>query len=102
MSLLWSWDEMNVRVKLLADNVWVAEVDKTFFLSVGANISESIILVRTINFLAYGANEYYKTKIREMRIIEKTHQIEIWDMFNEWSKYYVWLHPPPPPSQASW
>ena len=31
------------------------------------------------NFLAYGANESYKTKILEMRIFEKTQQIEIWD-----------------------
>ena len=31
----------------------------------------SIIFGKTTNFLAHGSNEYYKTKIREMRIIEK-------------------------------
>ena len=34
MSLLSSWDKMNVPVKLLADDVWSAEDDKTGFLSV--------------------------------------------------------------------
>ena len=34
MSLLSSWDEMDVCVELLADDVWTAEYDKTGFLSV--------------------------------------------------------------------
>ena len=34
MSLLSSWDKMDVPVKLLADYVWAAEDDKTVFLSV--------------------------------------------------------------------
>ena len=34
---------MDVRVELLADDVWAAEDDKTGFLSVGVDISESII-----------------------------------------------------------
>ena len=29
-----------------------------------------------------------------MRISEKAQQIEIWDIFYEWSKYYVYLYPP--------
>ena len=33
MYLLSSWDEMDVRVELLADYLWEAEDDKTGFLS---------------------------------------------------------------------
>ena len=37
ISLLSSFDEMDVRVELLADDVWVAEDDKPDFLSVGVD-----------------------------------------------------------------
>ena len=37
MSLLSSWDEMDVRVELLAYYVWEAEDDKTGLLSVGVD-----------------------------------------------------------------
>ena len=37
MSLLSSWDEMDVLVNLLSDDVWAAEDDKTGFLSVGVD-----------------------------------------------------------------
>ena len=47
---------MDVCVKLLADDVWAAEDDKTGFLSVGVDIFESIIFERTTNFLAHGAH----------------------------------------------
>ena len=40
MSLLSSWDEMDVRVELLADDVWTDEDDKTGFLIVGVDISD--------------------------------------------------------------
>ena len=81
MSLLSSWDGIDVGVELLAYDVWEAEDDKTGFLSVGVDIFESVIFVRTNNLLFHGVNEYYKTKIWEMRIIEKTQKIEIWDFF---------------------
>ena len=38
MSLLSSWDEMDICVELLADDVWAAEDDKTGFLNVGVDI----------------------------------------------------------------
>ena len=44
MSLLSSWDEMDVPVELLAYNVWAAEDDKTGFLSVGLDISDQLYL----------------------------------------------------------
>ena len=37
MSLLSSWDEVDVPVKLLADDAWAAEDDKTGFLNVGVD-----------------------------------------------------------------
>ena len=38
MYLLSSWDEMDVCVELLADDVWVADDDKTSFFSVALDI----------------------------------------------------------------
>ena len=44
------------------------------------------------SFFAHGAIEYYKTKILEMRIVDKTQQIEIY-AFLYMIKYYFWLYP---------
>ena len=44
MYLLSSWDEMDVRVELLADDVWSAEDDKTGFLSIGVDIFDQLFL----------------------------------------------------------
>ena len=43
MSLLSSWDEMDICVELLADDVWASEDDKIGFLSVGVDIFISCI-----------------------------------------------------------
>ena len=53
----------------------------------------SIIFLRATIFLGHGVNEYYKTKIWEMSIIEKTQQTQNM-IFNELSKYIFWLYPP--------
>ena len=45
MSLLSSWDEMNVLVELLAYNVWAAEDDKIGFLSIGVYIFYQLFLM---------------------------------------------------------
>ena len=42
MSLLSGWDNINVRVELLADDVWTAEDDKTDFFEV--DISDQLFL----------------------------------------------------------
>ena len=44
LSTLSRWDEMEVCVKLIADNVWAAEEDKTGFLSVGVDVSDQLYL----------------------------------------------------------
>ena len=44
LSLLSRWDEMDVRVKLLADDIWAAEEDKTCFFSVGVDILDQLYL----------------------------------------------------------
>ena len=43
MSLLSIWDEIGVHVKLLADDVWAAEDDKTGLLSVEVDSFKLII-----------------------------------------------------------
>ena len=44
MFLLSSWDEIDVRVELLADDLWAAEDDKTNFLSVEVNSFDRLYL----------------------------------------------------------
>ena len=44
MSLLSSWYEMDVRVELLAYDIWSAENDKTGFLIVGVDIFDQLYL----------------------------------------------------------
>ena len=44
MPLLSSWDEMGFGVKLLADDRWADEDDKTGFLSVGGYIFDRLYL----------------------------------------------------------
>ena len=48
MYLLSSWDEMDVHVELLADDVWEAEDDITGSLSVGVDIFDRLYLYKTI------------------------------------------------------
>ena len=51
MSLLSSWDEMDVCVELIVDDVWAAEYDKTGFLSVGVDSFDQLYLKeRPISF----------------------------------------------------
>ena len=57
ISLLSIIDEIDVRVKLLADNVWESEDDKTGFLSVGVDRFD-ILFLKMTNFLAHGAKYY--------------------------------------------
>ena len=51
MSLLSSWDDMDVRVDLLADDGWADKYYKTGLLSVWVDISDRLYLKeRTISF----------------------------------------------------
>ena len=51
MYLLSSWDDMDVRVKLIADDEWSAKDDKTGFLSVGVDILDRLYLKERPIFL---------------------------------------------------
>ena len=44
MSSLSSWDDMDVPIKLIADDVWSAEDNKTDFLSVEVHIFDQLCL----------------------------------------------------------
>ena len=46
MYLLSGWDEVDVPVELLADDVWAAENDKTDFLNVGVDCFGQLYLYR--------------------------------------------------------
>ena len=62
---------MDVRVELLADDLWAAEDYKTGFLSVGVDSSDQLYL----------KNDHFPCPWCKlaMRISEKVQQIEIWD-----------------------
>ena len=90
MFLLSSWYDMDVRVELLADDVWVSEDDKTGFLGVEVDSFERLFL-RPISFPMVQIGK----KNKKMRNKDKRESSTNWNMtfFNEWSKYYVWLYP---------
>ena len=84
---------MDVPVELLAYNVWAAEDDITGFLIVWGDIFDQLYLKDRPISLPMVPTEYFKMKIWEMRIIEKTYQIEIW--FFKWMiKIFFWVIPP--------
>ena len=53
---------MDIRVKLIADDIREAKDDKTGFLSVEVDSFDQLFL-KTTNYLAHCANLYHKTKI---------------------------------------
>ena len=93
MSLISSWDEMDVCVKLLADDVWAAEYDKTDFLIFGVDSFERLYLNEQPMFFHMVPNS---TKNENMRNEDNWENSTHRNMrfFYEWSKYYVWLHFP--------
>ena len=89
-----SWDEMNVHVKLLADDVWAAEEDKTCFLSVGVDIFDWLYLKEWSISFPMVTMSTIKRKYDKLGYVRKLNKIEICENFDEWSKYYVGLSPP--------
>ena len=79
MSLLSSWDDMDVRFELIADDAWAAEDDKTGFGGVKVNSFDRLCLKN--NQFPCPWCKLVLLKIWQMRIIEKSQQIEIWDFF---------------------
>ena len=56
MCLLSSLDDMDVPIKLLADDARADEYDKKGFLSVGMDSFDQLFFVKTTNFLAHDVN----------------------------------------------
>ena len=67
ISLLSSWDEMHVCVKLLADDVWAAEDDKTAFLSVVVDIFDQLYLEKRPISLSMVLISIIKQKYKKWR-----------------------------------
>ena len=93
MSLLSSWDKMDVPVELLADDAWLSEDDKTGFFECWSGLFWLIIFVKTTNILDHDVNYYKKTKIRCTRISEKSEQMKKCYFFDKWSICFL-LDPP--------
>ena len=92
MYLLSSWDEIDVRVKWLVDDVWESEDDKTCFLSVGVDSFDRLFL-KNDQFPC----PRWKLVLKNENMINKDKR-EIsknWKMifFDEWWKYIFWLDP---------
>ena len=62
MCLLSSIDEIDVRVKFLADDVWEAADDKTGFLVVGVDSFDRIFLYKRPIYLPVVQNSTYNWK----------------------------------------
>ena len=93
MSLLSSLDEMDVCVKLLADDVWEAEDYKTGFLIGLVDIFNRLYLKELpISFPVVQMSTMKRKKRNEDNWENSTNQNIIF--FDESSKYYVWLYPP--------
>ena len=93
MFLLWSWDDMDVPFKLIADDVWAAEYYKTGFLSVGVDSFDRLFL-KNDEFPCPWCKLVLKNEnmINEDKWESSTNRNMIF--FDEWSKCYVWLYPP--------
>ena len=94
LSLLLSWDEINVRFKLLADNACAAEEDQIGFLSVGVDIFDRLYLKEWQISLPRVKMSTIKWKCDKWGYGRKLNKIEIGGKFDEWSKYYVGLSSP--------
>ena len=88
MSLLSSWDDMDVRVELLADDAWEADHDKTGFLSVEVN---------SFYGLFWKNNQFPCPWCKLVLKNENMRNEDKWEsstnrnmrFFDEWSIYYV-------------
>ena len=85
---------MNIRVKLLADDVWASEENKTGFLSVGVYIIDRLYLKEQPISLLMVAMSTIKRKYDKWGYVRKLNKIKICEKFDEWSKYYVGLSSP--------
>ena len=85
---------MEVRVKLIADDVWAAELDKTGFLSIGVDIFDRLYLKERPISLPMLTMSNIKRIYDKWGYVRKLNKIEICEIFDEWSKYHVELSLP--------
>ena len=83
---------MNACVELLADDVWAAEDDKTGFLSFGVDSSDQLYLEKRPIFLPMVPMSTINQKYDKWGQLRKLNKSK-YEIFDEWSKYYVWLYP---------
>ena len=84
---------MDVWIELLANDVWTTDDDKTGFFSVEVNSFDQLFLKeRTIPLPMVQINTIKQKydKCGEVRKLNKSK----YEIFDEWSKYYVWFYPP--------
>ena len=70
---------MDVHVKLLADDLWASEYDKTGLSSVGVDIFDQLYLKERPISLPMVPMSTINRKYVKMKTIEKPQRIEIWD-----------------------
>ena len=85
LSLLSRWNEMKVRVKLLADYVWATEEDKTVFLCVGVDIFDWLYLKEQPIPLPMVTMSTIKRIYNKWDYVRKLNKIEICENFDELS-----------------
>ena len=84
---------MIVCVKWLADDVWAAEDDRTGLLRVVVDIFDQLYLNKqpiSLPMVPMSTKNRKYEKWGQLRNLNKSK----YELFYEWSKYYVWLYPP--------
>ena len=77
ITLLSSWDEMDVRVELLAGDIWASEYDKIGFLSVGVDIFDELYLKKRPISLPMVKISTIKQIYEKWGYVRKLNKIEI-------------------------
>ena len=72
----------------------ISEEDKTGFLTVGVDIFDRLYLKEQPIFFPMVKISTIKRRYKNEDKWENSTKTEIWDVFYEWSKFYVWLSPP--------
>ena len=82
LSSISRWDDMKFRVKLLADDVWAIEEDKTGFLRVGVDIFDQLYLKELPISLPMVTTSTIKRIYDKWDYVRKLNKIEICENFD--------------------
>ena len=95
LSLFSSWYDIIVSVELFVYDVWCAEDDNTDFLSVGVDIFAKLYLKERPISMPVVPMSIINQIYDFWYYVRKLDKIELCENFDEYSKYHLWVIPPP-------